>query len=179
MTAVRRHSMEPSDTILDAALHVFASHGFAAATLEEIARRAGFSHQTVRDRFVDKARLWRAVQQAGWEQLMAAVARRVAIGVDPDARLRGALEALVHVGEASPARLQVLLRCDPAAPPADGVHDLRQWLATMLADAGCTASAVYAAMIIGVACGLCGHGDAPGPTAALVLDEIVRHAIRS
>jgi AcrR family transcriptional regulator len=178
MVTVHRNR-EPSGTILDAAVHVFATHGFAAATLEEIARRAGFSHQTVRDRFTDKARLWRAVQHDGWEHLMATVARKVARAGDAQARLRGALDALVQLAQTSCDQLRVLLRCDPAAPGGEGLLDLRQWFASLLADAGCAAPSVYAAMILGAVCGLCGAHHGQTASTAEVLDQLLRHATAS
>lgn len=177
MIAVRRRAVEPSETILDAAVYVFAERGYAAATLEEIARRAGFSHQTVRDRFGDKGRLWRAVQRAEWDQLLAAVARRVAHGADPRERLRVAVGTLGQIGTEFPSRMRVLMRCDPAAPAVDDLGDLRQWLVVLLEDAGSARAPVHAAMILAALCAVCGCRRGNAPATAAVLDEIVLLAL--
>ncbi len=56
----RRAESRPRE-ICVAALEVFAEHGFAAARLDEIARRAGVSKGTLYLYFTDKADLFRAV----------------------------------------------------------------------------------------------------------------------
>ena len=56
----RRAEDRPRE-ICSAALEVFAEKGFAAARLEEIARRAGVSKGTLYLYFKDKAELFRAV----------------------------------------------------------------------------------------------------------------------
>lgn len=50
--------------IIDAALRLFVRHGFAAATLEDVAREAGVSRQTVYSHFGDKDSLFQAVVEA-------------------------------------------------------------------------------------------------------------------
>jgi AcrR family transcriptional regulator len=59
----QRRAEERPGEICAAALHVFAEKGFAAARLEEIARRAGVSKGTLYLYFEDKADLFRAVVQ--------------------------------------------------------------------------------------------------------------------
>jgi AcrR family transcriptional regulator len=57
----QRRSRERPGEICSAALEVFAEKGFAAAKLDEIARRAGVSKGTLYLYFNDKAELFRAV----------------------------------------------------------------------------------------------------------------------
>lgn len=57
----QRRSEERPREICSAALEVFAEKGFAAAKLDEIARRAGISKGTLYLYFADKAELFRAV----------------------------------------------------------------------------------------------------------------------
>src|SRR5580692_4260119 len=59
----RRKTARPGE-ILDAALTVFAEHGFAAAKLTEIARRAGVSKAALYLYFETKDDLFRAVARS-------------------------------------------------------------------------------------------------------------------
>jgi AcrR family transcriptional regulator len=63
--------------ILAAARDVFAEHGFAAAPVEEIARRAGIAKGTVYLYFPSKEALCEAALLAGIDELMAAIAAAV------------------------------------------------------------------------------------------------------
>jgi AcrR family transcriptional regulator len=177
MSATRHHGVEPSVAILDAATHIFATRGFAGATLEEIAQRAGFSHQTVRDRFVDKARLWRAVQREGWDRLLAAVARRVARAATPAERAHGSVDALVQSSLECSARVRVLLRCDPVAPETDDIGEMRHWLTSLLGEGGSSQPSLYAAMLLGALCGLVGCHRAEAPAAPAVIEAILDLAL--
>lgn len=56
----RRKDARPAE-LLSAALEVFAEHGFAAARLEDVARRAGVTKGTIYLYFDDKEALFRAV----------------------------------------------------------------------------------------------------------------------
>src|SRR5689334_12643419 len=57
----QRRSEDRPREICEAALEVFAEKGFAAAKLDDIARRAGVSKGTLYLYFADKAELFRAV----------------------------------------------------------------------------------------------------------------------
>jgi AcrR family transcriptional regulator len=59
----RRKEARPSE-IIDAALAVFGEHGFGAARLEDVARRAGVAKGTVFVYFANKEELFRAVAQS-------------------------------------------------------------------------------------------------------------------
>lgn len=55
-----RSVTETRTAILQAALTLFAEHGFEGAALRDIAARAGVEHSLVRYHFTDKASLWRS-----------------------------------------------------------------------------------------------------------------------
>ena len=59
----RRKEARPGE-IVDAALEVFAEKGFAAAKLDDIARRAGISKATLYLYFETKEEIFRAVARA-------------------------------------------------------------------------------------------------------------------
>ncbi len=82
--------------ILEAAAQVFSEKGFYAATVEEIASRAGVGKGTVYEYFPSKEALFRAMLRAGMQSYLAAVRSRLK---NPTSA-RGALEqiALAHVG---------------------------------------------------------------------------------
>jgi AcrR family transcriptional regulator len=60
-------------TLVDTALLVFAERGFAAAQLDEIARRASLTRGALYHHFTDKSALYLAVLQERWESVMAPV----------------------------------------------------------------------------------------------------------
>ncbi|MGB9792275.1 MAG: TetR/AcrR family transcriptional regulator [Thermacetogeniaceae bacterium] len=82
--------------ILEAAAQVFAEKGFYAATVEEIASRAGVGKGTVYEYFPSKDALFRAMLRAGMQSYLAAVRSRL----KSPTSARGALEqiALAHAG---------------------------------------------------------------------------------
>jgi len=79
--------------LLETAAAVFAQRGYAGATVEEIAERAGYSHGAVYSNFAGKTDLFLAV----FEEYMAARARELAdtqAGLDADAPLELRARAL-------------------------------------------------------------------------------------
>ena len=68
----RRKDARPSE-IVDAALEVFAAKGFAAAKLDDIARRAGVSKATLYLYFDTKKEIFRAVARAAVASLLEAL----------------------------------------------------------------------------------------------------------
>ena len=68
----RRKAARPSE-IVDAALEVFAEKGFAAAKLDDIARRAGVSKATLYLYFDTKKEIFRAVARAAVASLLEAL----------------------------------------------------------------------------------------------------------
>src|SRR5215469_14266907 len=68
----RRKDARPGE-IVDAALEVFAEKGFAAAKLDDIARRAGISKATLYLYFDTKEEIFRAVARAAVASLLGAL----------------------------------------------------------------------------------------------------------
>jgi len=68
----RRRDARPSE-IVDAALEVFAEKGFAAAKLDDIARRAGVSKAALYLYFDTKKEIFRAVARAAVASLVEAL----------------------------------------------------------------------------------------------------------
>lgn len=73
--------------ILTAALHVFLERGFNAATIEQIAARAGVSKVTVYNRFTDKESLFEAVVLEQTDQIAAATRADIAAHGNFEAQL--------------------------------------------------------------------------------------------
>src|SRR6266699_4535907 len=57
----RQHAARLGERILDAATHLFMSHGYGATSIEAVARRARVSKRTFYHRFDDKPALFVAV----------------------------------------------------------------------------------------------------------------------
>ena len=95
----QRRSLETRERLVEAALQVFASHGFEGATTREIARRAGVALAALPYHFTTKEALWRAAADRIFARLGETFRRRLEglEGVDlrdppaaDPARLRGA-----------------------------------------------------------------------------------------
>jgi AcrR family transcriptional regulator len=102
------------DRILDAALATMASHGLHRLTLEDVAREAGMSRQTVYRYFGNKDALVTAVILREEQDLLAQMARAIEAHTD----LRPAMEAAIVAGlEAARAHplLDRLLATEPEA----------------------------------------------------------------
>jgi len=96
------------ERILDAALSLFASHGFEGASTREVALAAGVQQGLVGYHFGSKEGLWRAVVDAGFARLGAAAKARAPISTpEPRLRLRLRLERALELaaGEALLLRL--------------------------------------------------------------------------
>jgi AcrR family transcriptional regulator len=82
------------EALVEAALHAFATDGFAAATLRGIARAAGVTPAMAHYYFGDKAGLLAAVVEQRVQPLALQIAARVgAAGADPVAALRAFIHA--------------------------------------------------------------------------------------
>jgi AcrR family transcriptional regulator len=86
----QQRSLETRERLVEAALHVFAEHGFEGAATREIARRAGVALAALPYHFTTKEELWKAAADRVFGQLAASFAGRVAglDGVDVRTRLR-------------------------------------------------------------------------------------------
>ena len=100
--------------ILDAAEELFATHGFAKTTVDEIAAAAGVSKGLVYDHYVSKEALLGAI----WDQLVEDWTRAVSEGKFDEGAIADSIGAMVH-GSLEYVRTNPLLRriiaLDPGA----------------------------------------------------------------
>jgi AcrR family transcriptional regulator len=161
--AAHRHGRVPRELrvrqLLAVAEDLFAERGYAGASMDELAARAGVSKPVVYDLVGAKEAVFATCMTAAADELAERVARSVAAaGDDPAARLRaGALAWFEFVGE----RRSVWdgLLATPDAPVTEAIDRIRErqdaWVAAELVRAaedaggpadGALASAVAAAM---------------------------------
>ena len=107
MPARQERFVTRQEKILDAALDVFAEHGYQQATVDEIAGAAQTSKGGVYFHFPGKDAIFLALLDRSASLLLARVGERVAAAPDPIAKVDAALLALVQVfgGHRSLARL--------------------------------------------------------------------------
>ncbi len=105
-------SVDTATRILDATLATMADHGIARLSLEDVARRAGLSRQTVYRYFPSKRELVEATvlreEQAFIANMITAADRQREL----DSALRAAIEAAMRTGQAH-ALLNRLLATEP------------------------------------------------------------------
>jgi AcrR family transcriptional regulator len=94
----QQRSLDTRERLVEAALHVFAGHGFEGATTRAIARRAGVALAALPYHFETKEALWRAAADRIFGQLGETFARRLEglEGVDTPTRLRLLLRDFVR-----------------------------------------------------------------------------------
>jgi AcrR family transcriptional regulator len=73
---------ELPDRLLDSALTLFSEHGFAGASMDQIAKRAGASTKTLYSRFTNKAEILEAVIMRNVQRTVADVLRGFALRPD-------------------------------------------------------------------------------------------------
>lgn len=100
MTRTPSHRRRPEarpEEILEAALDVFGEQGFAAARVEDIARRAGLSKGAVYLYFPSKEAMLNALVEQSAGALALSVEQHVALSAaaDPEAALRGLFRILI------------------------------------------------------------------------------------
>ena len=100
----QQRSLDTRERLVEAALHLFAAHGFQGATTREIARRADVALAALPYHFTTKEALWKAAADRIFGQLGEAFSRRLAglEGVDTKARLRLLLRDFVRFQAAHP-----------------------------------------------------------------------------
>jgi AcrR family transcriptional regulator len=100
----QQRSLDTRERLVEAALQVFASHGFEGATTREIARRAGVALAALPYHFTTKEALWKAAADRIFGRLGDNFRRRFAglEGVDTPTRLRLMLGDFVRFQAAHP-----------------------------------------------------------------------------
>lgn len=101
---LQQRSADTRDRLIDAALDVFAAHGFDGATTREIARRAGVALAALPYHFTTKDALWRAAADRIFERLASITAARLdgLDGVDRPTQLRLILREFVRFSASHP-----------------------------------------------------------------------------
>jgi TetR/AcrR family transcriptional regulator len=100
----QQRTLDTRERLVEAALQVFASHGFEGATTREIARRAGVALAALPYHFTTKEALWKAAADRIFGLLAQAFRRRLEglEGVDLPIRLRLILGDFVRFQAAHP-----------------------------------------------------------------------------
>jgi AcrR family transcriptional regulator len=104
---------ERRQQLVDVARRVFAARGFEAATLEEIAERAGVSRPIVYSHFGDKRGLFEAVVEAEVGRVQAVVTDAIAAPGEPRQVLERGLHAFFRYVQEHPEGHAVLTRDAP------------------------------------------------------------------
>lgn len=137
-----------TEELLDRALEAFAERGFDGASVREIARDIGVSHNLIPQRIGSKEDLWFAAVDRGFG-FLAVELTGVLVEVDDDdddlARLRAVVRKFIEANAARPALLRVISQEAVAPGPRldhifdnyiAPVRDLGQELLGRLRDAG-------------------------------------------
>lgn len=99
--------------LLDAAEHVFAEHGFEAASIRDVTGQAGVAHGLVRHYFTSKEGLWRAVIDRAIDRYAAAMTphatRADARTADPLAATRAAARGFLDTSMRHPRVVRLIL----------------------------------------------------------------------
>lgn len=105
--------------ILDAAARAFARHGFAGASLRQIAQEAGLSHAMIRHLFGGKDALWEAAAEHLFAALQAGMAATQAGGAasDPVGRMEAQVRASVRAAARTPALAGFVMQAGLAGGP--------------------------------------------------------------
>ena len=132
-----RHGRVPRDVrlrqLLTLAEELFAERGYSAASMDELARRAGVSKPVIYDLVGNKEQLFRACMGRIADDLAARVQEAVLGAPDREARLRaGALAWFTFVAEHRAAWAALLAGAD--TPVSDGVADVRRRQGQLVAD---------------------------------------------
>jgi AcrR family transcriptional regulator len=121
-----RRSEDPTRArILAAAAELFARHGYAAASVRDIARDVGVTVGTIYVHFAAKDRLLVAVYAEGVEQISGRVDAAVAGERGPWQRLQAAVAAHLEVLLSAAAFARVIARVLPGDVP-EAARDLRR-----------------------------------------------------
>jgi AcrR family transcriptional regulator len=130
--------------LLDAALRVVAAEGPAAVNLRALARELGVSHAAPANHFADKAAIFTAIAQEGFELLWQAVDQAVT-EVPSDqpaaARLRSAGTAYMTFALTHRAHFEVMWRNDLLRRDDAGLHTAGEATFAQLMDAVAAAQA--------------------------------------
>jgi AcrR family transcriptional regulator len=101
--------MDVRRLVLDASVDIIAARGPDAVSMREVARRAGISHQAPYHHFGDRAGIFAAIAEEGFDMLSAGF-REVLDGTRHPSR--GCFEAYVNLAREHPGHFRVMFRSD-------------------------------------------------------------------
>jgi AcrR family transcriptional regulator len=102
--------------ILDAAARLFGEHGYDAASIDEIADRAGITKPVIYDHFTSKSALYISLGSLYEAELLAFMGARALAEGSAEGRMAAAFDAVFEFAEAHPDAWRILFR---DAPPSD------------------------------------------------------------
>jgi AcrR family transcriptional regulator len=120
--------------IIDAAIAVFARHGFATTRVEDILREAGVARRTFYRHFDNKEQVLAAIFEFAGNELVRAMRATLASGADPLDAVRRTLDVYLDYHLANPTLLGTLVRqaLDPTSPLAPLRRRLRGELVELI-----------------------------------------------
>jgi AcrR family transcriptional regulator len=115
----RQESEKTKETVLKAALNIFAREGFDRAKLRDIATLAGTTHSLIRHHFGSKDDLWKAVVDYGLQLLEDNLRKIVTLqnSADPVELLKGFITSYVSTIAKHPELCKILLHDNSRTSP--------------------------------------------------------------
>lgn len=96
------------ELIMASSVKTFARLGYDTATVAEIAAEAGLSHQTVRNHFQSKQRLFADVLRLGWQRVHVVAAQRVAAANRAEDKLAAIMQVWLELRRENRALVELL-----------------------------------------------------------------------
>jgi AcrR family transcriptional regulator len=164
MSERRMTASERRTQLVEVAKHVFAEHGYDAASVEEIAKRAKVSKPIVYEHFGGKEGLYAVVVDRETARLLEMITSRLGSGLGAREQVHSSVIAFLDYIEAEPDGFRVLTRDSPAGFSTGGMAGLlsdvakkaEDVLAGFFADSGLdiTSAPIYAHAIVGMVVGV-------------------------
>jgi AcrR family transcriptional regulator len=129
----RLRAEERRETILDAALEVFAQHGFNGASIDEIAHAAGVSKALIYEHFPSKRDLHFSLLERHVREIFERLAVSAATSDPGEVRLRAGVNAFLEFVETRRAAFRMLFRDAVEPAVAELVAGVQQQAAAAVA----------------------------------------------
>ena len=127
------------ERLLDAALELYGTQGFAATGVKDVCRQAGLTDRYFYESFRDSAELFTAVFDRATSDLFALVAQKVSdVPAEPEVQVRAAIESFVRA-LADDARMARVIFVESAAVGAEVDRHMRASLRQFAALVAATA----------------------------------------
>ena len=133
MDAMPRSALSPAqvadfrETLCEAAMQLFAEHGYEGVTLRGLARELGCSAMTPYRYFENKAAIFDAVASRAAARFAGALEDSIADVSGPRERLRSLAYAYARFGLEPSQAYRIIYELDPADRSAPEPADLRSW----------------------------------------------------